>query len=73
MGLKDYFKSRKIYIWKETFVVVKSKRSALSYFLIVVSRSHLFSEISFLHISIDSSITFCFNISSMTILLEILI
>ncbi len=41
MGLKDYFKSRKIYIWKETFVVVKSKRSLTDAFTNIQDKNEI--------------------------------
>jgi hypothetical protein len=39
MDLKDYFKNGKVYIWKETFTIVKSKKSYINAFANIIDKN----------------------------------
>ena len=39
MHLENYFKNGKVYIWKETFAIIKSKRSYLNAFVNIIDKN----------------------------------
>jgi hypothetical protein len=39
MGLENYFKNGKVYIWKETFVIIKSKKSYPNAFVNIIDKN----------------------------------
>lgn len=39
MDLENYFKNGKVYVWKETFVIIKSKKSYLNAFANIIDKS----------------------------------
>ena len=41
MELQDYFKNGKVYVWKETFAVVKSKKSHPNAFASIIDKNEI--------------------------------
>ncbi len=39
MDLENYFKNGKVYVWKETFAIIKSKRSYLNAFVNIIDKN----------------------------------
>ncbi|MDH5405695.1 MAG: ACT domain-containing protein, partial [Candidatus Aminicenantes bacterium] len=41
MRLEDYFKNGKVYVWKETFTVIKSKRPLPDAFAVIQDKNEI--------------------------------
>jgi hypothetical protein len=39
MDLKDYFKNGKVYVWKETFAIIKSKKPSMNAFANIIDKN----------------------------------
>lgn len=39
MDLENYFKNGKVYVWKETFVIIKSKKSYPNAFANIIDKN----------------------------------
>lgn len=39
MDLENYFKNGKVYVWKETFAIIKSKKSYLNAFANIIDKN----------------------------------